>query len=371
MTKSAKSGRKAKPEPIPLSLLTGFLGSGKTTLLNRLLADPELADTAVLINEVGEIGLDHLLVEHVADGVVLLSSGCLCCSVRGELVDSLETLLKARDNGRIPPFRRALIETTGLADPVPVVNTVAAHPYLAMRFRLDGIVATVDAVNGFDTLAKHREAVRQVALADRILLTKTDLVDTGAARAALARLKTEIAALAPNAEILDAATATIGPDLVFGLGAPRLDDKLPDVAAWLREDAAHGHESRASAHAPGIHSFVIASEQAIPARAFAMFLELLAATAGPMMLRAKGLVKLAEHPDRPLLLHAVQHIVHPTTLLPEWPDGDRRTRLVFVVDGLPEAQVRGLYNAFAGIPAVDAPDAAALSDNPLALPRGG
>src|SRR6187431_2469978 len=165
------------PAPIPLTVLTGFLGAGKTSLLNRLLRDAALSEAAVIINEFGEIGLDHLLVEHVEDGVMLLSTGCLCCTVRGDLVNTLEKLLRGLDNGRMT-FDRVIIETTGLADPAPVLHTAMVHPYFVMRFRLDGVVTVVDAVNGMATLDAHIEAVKQVAVADRIVLTKTDLIDS-------------------------------------------------------------------------------------------------------------------------------------------------------------------------------------------------
>ena len=169
-------------EPIPLTVLTGFLGAGKTSLLNRLITDPALADTAVIINEFGAIGLDHLLVKPIKDGVVLLQSGCLCCTLRGDLVDALEQLLRDLDNGRVA-FRRVMLETTGLADPAPVLQTVMAHPYLVMRYRLDGVITVVDAVNGAATLDQHLESVKQVAVADRLVLTKTDLIDTPERRA--------------------------------------------------------------------------------------------------------------------------------------------------------------------------------------------
>src|SRR5689334_22715886 len=191
-------------DPIPLTVLTGFLGAGKTSLLNRLLSDPALAETAVIINEFGEIGLDHLLVRPIRDGVVLLQSGCLCCTLRGDLVDALEQLLRDLDNGRAA-FRRVVLETTGLADPAPVLQTAMAHPYLVMRYRLDGVIVVVDAVNGGATLDAHVESVKQVAVADRIVLTKTDLIDTAECRLENARLVARLRALNPAAPILDAA----------------------------------------------------------------------------------------------------------------------------------------------------------------------
>src|SRR5215210_3925893 len=197
----ASAPPRVPPPPIPLTVLTGFLGAGKTSLLNRLLKDEALAKAAVIINEFGEIGLDHLLVEHVEDGVMLLSTGCLCCTVRGDLVNTLEKLLRGLDNGRMS-FSRVIIETTGLADPAPVLHTAMMHPYFVMRFRLDGVVTVVDAVNGAATLDAHVEAVKQAAVADRIVLTKTDLLDSPDAKAALlARL----ISLNPAARVINAA----------------------------------------------------------------------------------------------------------------------------------------------------------------------
>jgi G3E family GTPase len=378
-------------EPIPLTVLTGFLGAGKTSLLNRLIHDPALADTAVIINEFGEVGLDHLLVKPIRDGVVLLQSGCLCCTLRGDLVDALEQLLRDLDNGRAV-FRRVILETTGLADPAPVLQTAMAHPYLVLRYRLDGVITLVDAVNGAATLDAHMESVKQVAVADRIVLSKTDLVaapENARARAALAaRLRT----LNPAAPILDAAAGEATPERLLGCGLFDPNRKIPDVARWLAAEAyaesesppsgpqdeahdRHGHGDHhhhdVNRHDERIRAFSFASEAAIPAAMLDMFLDLLRSLHGPNLLRLKGIVKLAETPDRPVVVHGVQHVFHPAVQLPGWPDSDRSTRIVLITRDLDPAAVRRLFDAFIGAGAApDQPDRAALLDNPL-VPFGG
>jgi G3E family GTPase len=374
------AARRVPPEPIPLTVLTGFLGAGKTTLLNRLLQDPALKDTAVIINEFGDVGLDHLLVEYVSDNVMLLQSGCLCCTMRGDLVDAMETLLRDLDNKRCS-FKRLVLETTGLADPAPVLHTAMMHPYLVMRYRLDGVVTLVDAVNGEATLDAHIEAVKQAAVADRIVLSKTDLAD----QTVVERLKARLRALNPAAPLLDAAKGEATPANLLECGLYDPERKNPDVKRWLHEEAYagapdhthshgdhhhdHDHLDR-NRHDEHIRSFALTADEPIPAGTFHMFLDLLRSMHGPNLLRLKGIVKLAETPDRPIVIHAVQHVFHPFSQLARWPDEDHRTRIVFITRDIPERTIREMFEAFLNRAAPDRPDRAALTNNPL-VPFGG
>jgi G3E family GTPase len=358
--------------PLPFTVLTGFLGAGKTTLLNRLLQDPALADTAVIINEFGEIGLDHLLVERVDDGVVLLSSGCLCCTMRGDLVDALERLTRDLDNGRAR-FERVVIETTGLADPAPILHTVMVHPYLVLRYRLDGVITLVDAVNGKPTLDAHSEAVKQVAVADRIVLTKTDLLATPDGRNEVQTLVARLRRLNPSAPILDGAAGEAMPARLLDCGLFNPDRKTPDVRRWLAEEAYshdHHHVHDVNRHDDHIQGFVVATENALPMTVLDLFLELLRSVHGPNLLRLKGIVKVQEAPETPVVIHGVQHLLHPLAQLDHWPDEDHRTRLVFIMRDTEPDTIRRLFDAFLGKVAADQPDRTALVDNPL-VPFGG
>lgn len=370
--------------PIPLTLITGFLGAGKTTLLNTLLRDPALKNTAVIINEFGDIPLDHLMVEKIDDDLVVLSSGCLCCTLRGDLVTALEKLLRDLDNGRAT-FDRVVLETTGLADPAPLLQTAMSHPYLVMRYRLDGVVTLVDAINGLATLDAHAEAVKQAAVADRLVITKSDLIDTPEREAAKRQLMQRLRALNPAAPILDASAGEAAPAALFNCGLYDPARKIPDVGRWLADEAVaaaeethhgHGHHHHdhhhhdVNRHDARVRAFTLASDDPISAATFDLFLELLKSMHGPNLLRVKGIVNIEEMPERPIVIHGVQHVFHPPAQLEGWPNADRRTRLVFIVRDIEPRIIRELFDAFLGRLAPDRPDRAALTDNPL-VPFGG
>jgi G3E family GTPase len=327
----------------PVTVLTGFLGSGKTTVLNRLLQRPELADTAVVINELGEIGIDHLLVDHIGENMRLLQSGCLCCTVRGDLVDTLAGLATKRARGEVR-FQRVVVETTGLADPVPVLHTVMADPALTGNFRLDGVVTTVDAVSGLATLARHAEAVKQVGVADALLLTKTDLADAASMDPLAARLER----LNPGARVHHVIDGVVDPAQVIGSGWIDPADRCAPSACCDDPDHDHHdhHDGHHSPHDERIRTHAFTFEAPLPEAGFLHWLELMAAMRGEQLLRVKGLVCLAEDPGCPLVVHGAQHVFHPPRRLAAWPSQDRRTRLVFIVDGIARADIERTFRKF-------------------------
>jgi G3E family GTPase len=328
-------------ETTPITVLTGFLGAGKTTLLNHLLRQPALARSAVLVNEFGEIGLDHLLVEKLDDNTVLLNAGCLCCSVRGDLVRVLREMLP---RARRDEISRIVIETTGLADPVPILATLMTDPVAAAAYRLDGIVTVVDAVNGMAHLGAHEEAVRQVAVADRLIVSKADLADTSVLRA-------ELKALNPGAPVAEAAHGVVDPGFILNAGLFNPASKSPDVAGWLNAsafDEGHGHHHHhdPNRHDSRISAFCVTLDQPLDWTGLALWLELLIASRGEHLLRIKGILNL-QGQDRPVAIHAVRHLMHPPVKLSAWPEGDPRTsRLVFITSDLPRAVIENGLRAF-------------------------
>ena len=348
-------------EPIPVAVLTGFLGSGKTTLLNGLLKDPLLANACVIINEFGEIGIDHLLVERSDENVVELSSGCLCCTIRGDLIDAITGLLARRDAGALKAFDRIVIETTGLADPAPILHVLMADPFLVSRLRLEGVITVVDGFNGMATLDAHPEAIKQVAVADRVVLTKLDLLVGKEGEDMLFAIIGRVRKLAPSARLLTTHRGEATAERLFTMGFFDPAKKSPDVRSWLSLEAVekaerafhsrqhqHGghHHHDASRHDDHIRSYALTDDNAISPQALELFFELLTSYHGPKLLRMKGIIKLSDDPARPVVIHGVQHVLHPPVRLESWPDGIAKTRLVFIVKDIEKAAIEELFRVF-------------------------
>lgn len=335
--------------PLPVSVLTGFLGSGKTTVLRHLLAQPDMANTAVIVNEFGEIGLDHMLVENAKEDTILLNSGCLCCTVRGDLVETMRRLFKQRVRREIPPFDRLVIETTGLADPAPILQTLMNDPFLVERFRLDGVIATVDTANGNNTLDRHFESVKQAAVADRLLLTKTDVADEEVYEGLKLRLKD----LNPAAPILPVAQGEVAASALFNAGLYDPATKTLDVQGWLKteayeDDHHHGHHHHdVNRHDSSIRAFCITREEPLNWDRLNSWVEMLIMLYGGNLLRIKGILNV-EDCEGPIVIHGVQHMFHPPIQLESWPDDDRRSRLVFITRDLEREMFDHTLEAFAG-----------------------
>lgn len=318
--------KRARGARIPVTVVTGFLGAGKTTLVRRFLATPEGAGTAVVINEFGSVGIDDALVRGSTDDVTLLGNGCLCCNTRSDLQNALRNLVAERAHGTLPQFTRILIETSGLADPGPILQTFATDRALGGEFHVEVVVAVVDAVGGLDTLAWSAEARKQIILADRLVIAKTDLAKAQAVK----RLARRLTTLNLHAAVHTAVDGDLDPRCLL-----EADATAPD-GATLRA----GFVAEAE-HSDGIASFVLTDDAPLSWDAFARAMETLIALRGPDLLRVKGLLNVAGCRG-PVVVHVVQHLAHPPVELATWPNKDRSSRLVFITRGISERQVRDL-----------------------------
>jgi G3E family GTPase len=340
---------------IPVTVLTGFLGSGKTTILSRVLRERNFSDTAVIVNEFGAVGLDHLLVESTDESIIDLSCGCICCTIRGDLMATLIDLHKRREAGKISKFRRVVIETTGLADPAPIIHTLMQEPTVFTHYRLSQIVTAVDAVNGMEALDRQSEAVKQVAVADAVLVTKTDITENDAM---LSALEERLENLNPTATISHCVDGVAAPNTLFYGGIYDPVDKGAGVVSWLareKTDEHHSPNTDRNRHGDGINTFALHRANPVSRGALAVFMQMLADQKGDELLRLKGIVVLSDDPSRPAVVHGIQHVIHPIRRLNAWPSGEIRTSLVFIVRGIEQKWIEDLFDrsmesAYADLP---------------------
>lgn len=351
---------------IPVTLLTGFLGSGKSTLLTQILRDPRFSDTAVVVNEFGEVGLDGYLIEHASDQIVEMTSGCLCCTIRGDIRQTLLMLHSRQDRGEIPTFSRLVVESTGLADPAPVIHTLMSDPRLDRRYMLGGIVTTIDAINGEATLDAHPECQKQAAVADRLIITKTDLVNDPFSAKDVEALKDKLRALNPGAPVFDRHDPSLNLNRLFDTSLYNPKTKTMDVRNWLNAEAElddsdhhhdHGHHDHGhhhhgqdphdvTRHGTDIRSFTLTFDEPVQIETFGSALEALTLTQGANLLRLKGIVNTVDRPGKPLVIHGVQHVFHDPVWLDAWPDADERTRLVFITHGIERKTLDDFFKAW-------------------------
>jgi G3E family GTPase len=337
---------RAKTAKRPITIVTGFLGSGKTTLLSKVLSAPSMANTAVFVNEFGEVGLDHHLLVRADEKTVLLEHGCVCCTTREDLVGALLELLDDEDKGRIPPLDRVVVETTGLADPAPILFTVFSHPVLQHHYNVDRVLSTVDAVNGELHLDRNPESTRQVAAADVIVLTKTDIAKTDAIHTLRPRLRS----INPSALVIEAPLGEVDPEELFSPAAnwsPTSSHGGPDLAANGSAPAPETPDAGDARHVSHTHSTALMFDGPVDWTAFGTWFSMLLHARGEDVLRVKGLVDVGE--AGPVLLNGVQHVVHPPEHLGEWPDDDRRSRIVFITRGVRSEELTASLEAFRGI----------------------
>lgn len=330
---------KARPGRTPVTVLTGFLGSGKTTLLNAALRSPEMANTAIVVNEFGEVGLDHLLMEKSDDTIMLLENGCLCCTVFGDLIGTLNRLYHQREAGQIIRFDHVVIETSGLADPRPVLQAFLSDPTLEGLYRLGSLVAVVDAVNGPGTFERHDESVRQVALADQVLISKLDLLEPATGNAREAELRERVAGFNPAARVHRLDDLAIDPVKLLRTTGLTLEPGNPDPISWLNEAAYKyvppaGMLAKPHSHDLTVASFCLVRDAPTTLYGLELLLAAVEKNLGPGLLRLKGIIHVAEQPDRPAIIQGAQHLLHNLVWLEKWPDDDRRSRIVFITEGI-------------------------------------
>ena len=337
---------------MPIVILTGFLGSGKTTILNHVVTQPNMQSTAIIINEFGEIGIDHLLVESSEEQMIELNNGCICCTVRGDLADKLGSLAMWLDIGRIPPVERVIVETTGLADPAPILHTLMTDETLLARYCLSGVVTVVDAIVGSSSLDRFPEASKQVAIADHLILSKRDLVDSLSDRTRFVDLKTRIRQINPRAVIHEPEHGEIDLRLFMGFVEGDAEVVFRDFSSWLHaaeqssgDEACHGHRHHHHGNS-GVTSFTIEMETPVDCEAFNDFLQNLVIEYGENLLRMKGILYVADRPERPAVVQGVQHVLFPVSWLDKWPDDDRTTKLVFITQDLNPQLVKDQFSAY-------------------------
>ena len=343
---------------IPVTLLTGFLGSGKSTLITEILKQPAFDNTAVVVNEFGEIGLDGILIKHSEDQIVEMTSGCLCCTIRGDIRQTLLDLHSKRTNGDIPTFNRVIVESTGLADPAPVVHTLMSDPLLDRRYMLGGVVTTVDAQTGIATLNNHKECEKQAAVADRLVITKTDLDNNPDPDGSLGELQARLSALNPTAIVLDRHNPAFDYNRLFDTSLFDPDTKSINVRSWLKAEESSDHDTHddnhshdhdhhdVTRHGSDIRSFTLTFDEPVTIEAFASSLEALSLTQGASILRIKGIVNTLDRPGIPLVIHGVQHVFHDPVWLDEWPDEDHQTKLVFITKGIERETLDMFFKAW-------------------------
>lgn len=361
---------KTQQERIPVSILTGFLGSGKTTLLSKLIASDDMENVAVIINEFGEVGIDDALVVKSNEDTLLLNNGCLCCTVRGDLVNTMQSLHLQRTNGEINSFTRLVVETTGLADPAPILHTMMADRFLVAKYRLDGVITVVDAHHAMAQFDEQFESVKQAAVADRIVLTKVDVTEKGV----VDELKKRLKSLNPAAPVIEASFGDVAASKLFNAGLYNPLTKTADVSRWLKEEAymdteghiydrpedeqhhnhkhghshnhEHSHNHDVNRHNAHIHSFALHFDTPLKWAKISGSLDMLAQTHGANILRIKGILNVEEIDDQPVVVHAVQHMFHPPAKIDEWPNQDRRSRLVFIVKDVERSTIEAALNSY-------------------------